>query len=453
MTRRAVLVTGVVVALALVLGAVGGWLLLRDTTQDCPIPTEAVDDEQAAFVPRDALVPAGSVGAERAPVIEAAERLPDPFGPVVSGRFYGSEEKVPQLVALDPGVVLAEPPSQPGGPATLQDVSLPGGDPSWTRAFSGGAASGGPVGPLFVTAVGGSSPTLLTVDAESGDLVACVAVAAADGAGDVLLLTDQAGPDVVLAATRAGSPATLSRVDPEEGSTGWEQTLQEPGEVGALAAGPDQAVVSRVGRDPVRLAEMATSGTVDGPTVAAYSLDDGSPTWTYPTPVDPATAATALGTDSETGETYLLEVRARGRGTTSRVVALDADGATRWSRDLGRGFWDGSLWDDLLVMQGPDPRGGALLRALTRDDGSPVWYLSSRDFPAPRRALQRFGPPATVGDEVVVTAPGGLALVDPSTGDATPVRTALRVDQVLPVGDHLVLRAGAALLVLEVTGD
>jgi hypothetical protein len=48
-----------------------------------------------------------------------------------------------------------------------------------------------------------------------------------------------------------------------------------------------------------------------------------------------------------------------------------------------------------------------------------------------------------------MTTPGGLVLVDPTSGEATAVRTSLRVDQVLPVGDHVLLRSGEALLVLD----
>ena len=163
------LVTGVVVTLALVRGAVGGWLLLRDTSEPARSPTEAVDDEPAAFVPRDALVPDGCVGAERAPVVAAAERLPAPFGPVVSGRFYGSEEKVPAAGrARQRGARGAALPARRAGDAA--GACRCRGIRRRPEAFSGGAASAVLSDTSFVTAVGGASPTLLTVESASGDL-------------------------------------------------------------------------------------------------------------------------------------------------------------------------------------------------------------------------------------------------------------------------------------------
>jgi len=449
-TRRALLLTGLVVACTLVVGGVVGYVLVREGAEDCGIPTEHVDTAPAAFVERDALVPAGTVGEERRPVVDAADRLPSPFGPVVAGRFYGTEERVPQLVAVDGDVVLAEPPRRTGSPASLQRVTLPDGAVTWDRTFTGGPSSGGPVGDLFVTAVGGSDPTILTVEAPSGELVGCVPAPAAAEDTDTTLLTDQAAADVVIAATQVGSATTLSRVDPAQGEVRWDVSLPGPGEIGGVTSGPDLAVVSRVGHDPVKLAELAAAGGIERPMVSAYSLDDGSPGWSYPADGEvAATAAAVLETDSASGATYVLAVRPNG---TSRAVALDPGGGTRWERDLGAGYWDGDLWGDLLVMQGPDPEGGAVLKAFSATDGSPVWSLRSRDLPAPRRAAQRFGPSATLGDQVVMTAPGGLVLVDPATGEATPVRTSLGVDQVLPVGHHLVLRAGTALLVLTVAG-
>ncbi len=221
-----------------------------------------------------------------------------------------------------------------------------------------------------------------------------VPVPVAKGAGDVTVLTDQAASDVVLAATRPGSPSTLSVVDPADGTVRLESTLEGPGEVGSVSAIPGQAVVSRVTRDPVRLAEMAEAGGIERPMVTAYSLDDGSPTWTYPRGKRaPLTAAAVLDSDPATGETYVLAVSGPGRaGTASTLVALDADGRVRVEPFLGAGYWDASIADDLLLVQGPASGGGALLRALHREDGSRAWTLVSRDYPAARQALQRFGP-------------------------------------------------------------
>ena len=148
---------GVVVVLALVAGG-AAWFVLRGGDVDCALSTQSRDDDVPAFVGRSGLVPTGSVGDERTPVVEAADALPAPFGKVVSGRFDGSEERVPQLVGDGDDVVLAVPPRTPGGPTTLQEVEPPEGETAWTRTYVGGQASGGPVGDLFVTAVGGSRP-------------------------------------------------------------------------------------------------------------------------------------------------------------------------------------------------------------------------------------------------------------------------------------------------------
>ena len=442
--RPAVLVAALTL---LVLAGGAGWFVLRGGEPDCAIRTDAVDSTQAVFVGRAALVPAGSVGAERQPVVRAADALPAPFGQVVSGRFYGHQDRVPQLVADGDAVVLAEPPATPGGPTTLREAEPPEGEVRWARTLGGGAASGGPVGDRFVTAVGGADPTLLTVDASSGDLLGCHDVPVAGGSGAAIVRTDQAGSDVVLLASRPGGAPTLSVVDPENGTVRLRATLPPPDEVGSVAAVGGHAVVSRVGHDPVRLAELARRGGIPRPMVTAYSLEDGTKTWTYPRDPAPRTATAVMDSDPRTGETYVLAVTGRG-GPSSTLVALDADGRATWTKPLGRGFWDATTSGDLLLVQGPDPAGGAVLRALRRDDGSPAWTLHTSDFPGPRQALQRFGPAAEVGGRLVMTTPGGLVLVDPATGRVAAVRTSLRVDQVLPVGDHVLLRSGEALLVL-----
>ena len=446
--RPAVLAAAV--AIVVLAGGVA-WAVLRGGEPDCGIRTDALDSDQPVFVGRAALVPSGSVGAEREPLVRAADALPAPFGEVVSGRFFGDQDRVPQLVGDGDAVVLAEPPGRPGGPTTLREVEPPEGEVRWARTLVGGAASGGPVGDRFVVAVGGADPTLLTVDSVSGKLLGCHDVPVAGGTGAVTVRTDQAGSDVVLVAGRDGSPAsgsTLSVVDPEDGTVRLRTTLPAPDEVASVSAVGGHAVVSRVGHDPVRLAELARRGGIPRPMVTAYSLEDGKPDWTHPRSADPGTAAAVMDSDPRTGETYVLTVTGRG-APTSALVALDADGRTTWTKPLGPGFWDATLSGDLLLVQGPDQAGGVLLRALHRDDGSSAWTLHTRDYPGPRQALQRFGPATEVGGRLVMTTPGGLVLVDPTSGEATAVRTSLRVDQVLPVGDHVLLRSGEALLVLD----
>jgi hypothetical protein len=83
-------------------------------------------------------------------------------------------------------------------------------------------------------------------------------------------------------------------------------------------------------------------------------------------------------------------------------------------------------------------------------DGRRAWTLDSRAFPAlgvePR---QGFGAAVEVGGRYLVPAPNGVVAVDPRTGTATRLDSTEPVEQLLPVGEHVVVRTRTALLVVR----
>jgi outer membrane protein assembly factor BamB len=138
------------------------------------------------------------------------------------------------------------------------------------------------------------------------------------------------------------------------------------------------------------------------------------------------------------------------KATVARLVALDSGGSESWSTRLGPGYWSGSLWGDVVVVQGAGRDGGAQLRAYSLADGSFQWSLESAELPSSGdQPRTNFGTGAAVGEDYVVPAPNGLLVVDPATGDAERLDSTVAVEQVFVAGDHLLLRTRAALLVLE----
>jgi hypothetical protein len=444
MTRRAGQLLGaVVVVLAVAAGALV-LVLDRSGSEDCPVATTELPADRAQLVDVADLLPAGSVGVDRRPVVAAVDGLGGPFGRVLAGRFYDRADEVPSLVPAGPSVGLATV-------GSVQIVDMPEGDPRWGRAYDGVAAGGGVVDDAFVVLVGGAAPAVVALDLRDGAPRGCVAVPVSGGDVDGLL-TDQAGGDVVVAAAPPAASATLSRIDPVAGSVRWQGRLAGVSEVGSVTVAGASVVVGRIGSDPVRLAEMASAGGIGSPMLTAYSLDDGEPTWSYPRTDEAATvAASVIGRDDANGVTLVLTAAASGPGAPAMtVVALDDDGAELWRQRLGRGLWSGGLWGSLLVMQGPDARSGAVLRAFATTDGAPAWTLRSREFPArgdrPRRS---FGAGVAVGDSFVVPAPNGLLVVDPVSGRAEPLDSEEPIDQLLAVEDIVVVRVREALLVVS----
>lgn len=479
---------------AAVAGLLGvGWWSLDEgpagPDDPCAGRSRLVQATTAELVPRAELLPEGSVGDERRPVVRAVDALGRALGTggVVAGRFFPGPADLPALVPLDdavPGALLLARAPDPARPGSLTAVRLPGGDPAWARTFAGTTPGGGLVGDHLVTvlgperrAAGTRPPAVLTLDPRDGSLVACVApavdqVVLDQDASRFRMLADQAGTDVVVAAVVPGRAVTLSRVAPAEGRVVWgRQTdgLTEAGSVTVTGPGPDGAVLlGRLGHDPVRLVEEAAAADRSDrsersrPDVAAYSLDDGDRVWTFPRPAD-RTAAMVVGADPDTGATVVVTAR---RGAAAQtfprvsLVVLDPAGRPVWSRALGRGFWHGELWGSSVVLRGPDPRGGAgatLLRAHALEDGRRLWTVRSREAP-PRGTEPRegFGPGVALGGQLggqlvgqyVVPAPNGLLQVDPATGRVARLDSDVAVDQVLPVGDLVLVRTGNALLVL-----
>ena len=419
---------------------------------NCAVDLKRVQPATPELVPAAQLAPPGSVGEQRRPVIDAVEHLGGPFGELVAGRFYSAGETVPVLVPFGDDVVMAR---GGGSGGDFRAVDLPDGDVRWARAYDGGAARGGLVGDDFVVLVGGRTPTVVALGSEQGDQRSCVAVPVAGESGNVdTLLTDQAGTDVVVAAGPPAAPVTLSRVSPSDGAVRWHRRLTGD-EVGSVTVVGDTVLVSRIGDDPVRLADMAAAGGIGAPMVTAYSLDDGSEVWSYPAAKDAAsTAALVVGSEPGTG-TVLVMTAEPGRSgsakaTVARLVALDPDGTELWSTALGPGYWSASLWGSAVVAQGAGRSGGAELRAFGVADGRSLWTLDSSDLapvgPVPRT---NFGPAAAVGDDYVVPAPNGLVDVDPATGDYQRLDSPVAIQQVMTAGTHLLVMTQDALLVLQ----
>lgn len=450
MRRPGVLLVGAVVA-----GLVGAGLvlLLRGLGPDCAVSVTSLDGPDTELVAVGELTPSGSVGDERRPVVDAVSGLG--LGEVVAGRFF--EDGVPSLVPIGDEVGLATP-------RTVRVVGLPDGETRWGRSFGATAAGGGLVADSFVTLVGGATPSLLSFDPESGDLDGCVEVPSATGGDPTVLLTDQAGRDVVVGVGPPASAVTLSRVSPDDAVV-WERALTGLVEAGSVTVvgSPDggsgggtgaAVVVSRLGADPVRRSEMAVAGGIGAPTLTAYSLDDGSPLWSYPAAPDVATTAVSVvGHDAEEGLLLVMASSAAG-GTDSRLarnrlVALDAAGEEVWSTRLGSGYWEASLWGAVVVAQGADPAGGPQLRAFSVADGSPSWRIRSAEAPAngdqPRL---NFGSAVPLGSQYAVPAPNGLVVVDPGSGSFERLDSDVAIQQVFPAGDHLVVRTDEALLVI-----
>ncbi len=454
-------------AIAVAVVATATALVPRDGGPDarCPVATQAVDDPAGELVPAAELLPAGSVGDARRPTVEAADTLAARLAPgarVVAGRFFGQAAEVPALVPLGATdrVLFATAPGQvvdrPGG--RLVGVELPTGAARWARTLAAPSGApdplaprpgGGLVGDDLVMLLPGTArgPALISLGPADGAVRGCVAVPTA-GAGqpERHLVATQTGRDVVVAAAPAAAGVTLSRVTPGQ-QVRWEHRLTGVGEVGAVDTVAGTALVSRVGHDPVRLAEMAQAGGIAAPTLTAYDVGDGHPTWSFPATDVGTTAASVLDADSETA--YVLET---GPGRAASVVALDAAGRERWRVRLADGYWDGAVWGPVLVLQGADPRGGAQLRALDLRDGALRWVR--RSGPTVPGARRTFGAGVALGSSYVVPAPGGLLRLDPATGRGRVLGSGVPVDAVVPLpgGRWVFLRMGEALFLVDLSG-
>jgi outer membrane protein assembly factor BamB len=188
---------------------------------------------------------------------------------------------------------------------------------------------------------------------------------------------------------------------------------------------------------------VATGGIPEpgpGPWLEALARDDGAPAWQVDRP-------SVLLTTGPDGSSYVLDV-----GGRPRVTALDAEGHPRWSTPVPAGFRSAWLWADRLVLRGPDPAGGTVLRALDTSTGKPAWTVRGRQAPPvgddPRPGL---GTPLVEDGTAWVPAPDGLLEIDVATGRATRHDSTARVDELLRLGDpadgRVAVVSGTALLV------
>lgn len=460
MGGRATLVAAVALLVGgAAVGAVVGLGVFGDDA-DCPdgaVPTRTANDPAPQFVPAAELAPAGTVGEERRPVLEAAAGLG--FGDVLAGRFYRQADEVPAVVPLGEAVLLAAGP-RGDSPGTLSVIRVPDGTTAWQRLVDGPLPGGGLVGPDLVLLLGGQVPALLALDPDSGAQRACTAVPTeSGGSAGRTLLTDQAGEDVVVLAGPPAAPVTLARLDPGSGEVAWTRRLEGVVETGSVHVVGDHVLVSRLGRDPVRLAEAASGPAGPGAPawVAAYALADGEP--------DPALTRRLARLSSPSGGATTVAASTAGDGSTEpgvtlltsaadgamSLLAVGPSGALRWRVDLGTGYWDLTpvAEEGLVLAQGP-AGDGTVLRAYAEADGTLRWSLRSAAYPSSGPAApERFGPVTAYDGRLLLPAPNGLVVVDPRTGAAERRDVRLSPTQIIPVGDHLLVRSANALLVIE----
>lgn len=431
---------------------------------DCPVETTPLDvrADRTVLVPADQLDPVGSAGDDRAPTLRAARGLAGDLGlELLAGRF-SARGAPPTLVDLGDRVLTARPPTAVDS-GEVSAVTLPDGGVDWaTRVGEPGTVpvparggfGGGRVGQDVVLVVPGADATshaLVAFDPATGERVGCVAVPSADGAAaGGTLVVDQADEDVVVAAAPVAAPVRVSRVTPESGDVRWTREL-DSAEVGAVTAVGESLVTSRVAGDPVRLAELADAGGIGAPTVQAYDLADGTPTWSFPRQYA-AQAAMVLGSVSGAGAApagdRVVTLVAR-PGRRAALVTLDGAGSPVWRRPLPRGFWSGGVWGDLVVVQGADPAGGPMLRAFSLERGAAAWVIRASAAPARGAAARRtFGVGVEWDGALLVPAPNGLLRVEPATGRTTRLDSAVPVDGLSSAAGLLLMRMGNALLVV-----
>ncbi len=415
-----------------------------DADASCPVAVSERDPRQE-FVDRSSLLPQGSVGEDRQSVVEALEGL-GPLGEVTAGRFYDSRGEAPAVVpygdrlslvsALEgrPATVSAVDLSAEPVPATDWSTQVEPSDQRWTT-FTGGA-----VGEQWVAVFSGPAPALLTLGAD-GEEVVCRPLWPDGGGADVDVVTDQADEDVVVMASAVGAGWWFGRLDPgtgdqtaavaDQGQQTWEQ----------LEIAGDLAVASRWRTSTIGTSGAPRPGDAEDPWVAAWDLE-GKALWTYPAEGSRAFPAVLLGLGDD-GTAYVVSFDRGGPW----LDAVDADGARIWRQRLDRDEWSGSLWDDVVVTRSPDPAGGARLRAYGVDDGRLSWTVRARQAPGvgddPRSG---FGEPLTTSEAWWVPAPNGLLRIDRATGGVTREDSEARIDELVEVGDRLVVRSGPALL-------
>ncbi len=442
-----------IVGLALVCVVAGGaavWLWqqvgfeLGEGQAECPVAvTEA--DSLPQFVPREELLPEGSVGQERADVVEGLAGL-GPIGQVVAGRFYEQEREVPVLVPYGERLMLVD--AVRGEPAELSAVTLDEETPAtqWSTRLAPTEQdwttfTGGPVGPEWVSVFSGADPTLLSLD-EAGEELACLRLPVAHGDVDVTAVTDQAGEEVVVLASVGTGGSWLARLDPTDGSQLAARDLTGPETWQGVEVVGDLVVGSRWLPATIGTSGAPRPGDAQSSWIAAWDTD-GRPRWTYPAQGDPPVACVVLDVGDD-ATTYAVTFDRGG----PYLDAVSAEGDRVWRADLEDGEWSGELWDDVLVVRGPDPRGGTRLRAFDAASGEPRWTVRARQAP-PQGDDPRSDFGSAVSEESAwwVPAPNGLIRIDRESGEVTREDSEVRIDQLMQIGDSIIVRSGEAVLI------
>lgn len=452
-TRRTGLVAGLV--LVVVSTALASVLLREDDgTTVCAVAAVAAQPDPQ-LLPRDELLPAGTVGEERQVTVDAVEGIGGPVGDVVGGRFFDADGEQPiplayadRLALVAPGADADTGDEQSSASLDVVDLDSDRLDTAWRAELTGTPPwttfTGGAVGDLLSLAFSGARPTLLTLY-DDGGVATCADV---PGAATSQVRTDQAGSDVVLATqdpdASAATVVTVSRVDPATGRVRWERELLPGRPVAAVEVVGEQVLLAGADAQTVGTDGLPRRG-VGQPWLTALDLADGTDAWALDgRGARERDAVVMLDTDADGA--IVLRVGTGPRQV--RLVALDGEGEQRWARRVRPGTTYAELWGDRVVTRAADPAGGQVLRAYDAADGAPAWVVRSRQTPPvgedPRPG---FGAPLVEDGTAWVPAPNGVAEVDLASGRLTRRDSTARVDALLRVGDHLVVASGAALLV------
>jgi hypothetical protein len=437
------------VGLALVcVVAAGFWWTTRsdDSTSSCPLRVEALEP-RAQLVDRDSLLPSGTVGEQRREAVEGVSGL-GPLGEVVAGRFYERQVDAPALVPYgDRLALVAALEDEPASVTVVDPAADPADATRWSTRVSPGegarwtSLTGGAVGDEWVSVFSGPDPVLLTLAPEGGRRT-CLPLPL-DGAGaDVVAVTDQAAADVVVLASAVGSGWWLGTVDPVSGEVASSRRVEGPDSWQDVAVAGDLVVGSRWRPSTVGTSGAPRPGDAQAPWIAAWGLD-GEDRWTYPA-ADVRPFPAVLLDQGDDGTSYVVSFDRGGPW----LDAVGPDGERRWRSPLRGGEWSGSLWGDVVVVRGPAPAGGPMLRTFDVRDGSERWAVTGRQAPAvgddPRSG---FGSALTEPDAWWVPAPNGLLRIDRRTDAVRRVDSRARIDEMVRIGDHVVVRSGPGVLV------
>jgi outer membrane protein assembly factor BamB len=376
--------------------------------------------------------------------------LPAPFGDVVAGREWKSFTSRPSVGEIDDDTIyLAAGGGLVGteyaGSVVAADVST--GKTRWGVGVKGYGAGGGPVGDSFVTlgVPEDKAPQLAAYDAGSGERQSCTKLGDDTESGDdPALASDTVGDDDVVVAREDehdDAGLVVTRLDPRTGDEAWSVAADIGFSHPVVDDTGGGVVISGVPADRPPMPSSFGNGQVVG--LTALDAEDGSAAWTWPAdaPEGGTTSVKVVGTDPDAGRVYAIEaVRGADAKTTSRLVALDDQGAEVWAEPLAADYCEAGLWDELVVTSCGEPA----MAAYDAATGSPRW-TSPTEIRIVGGVI-RLGPGRSVdlGDgSRLQLANDGLLRVDTATGEITPAVTeeelGTYVSGIDLVGDHLVL--------------